>query len=209
MSQPLRSATRTETPATPALHALPAPHCPPPDELTPELSELICLVVEKEGISDASAGALAGVCRATLEAWKAEHADFAAALETARAQFELELVREIRRARKANGSLDWRAQAWLLLHLSADGIAKPGRAAKAPPAKPERAAAPNRAILPETPAAPPAPPVTAARENSANLPETPARPGASLRPGHAGAAGVQNTTILPETPNARAAAAVA
>src|SRR3954471_7665420 len=173
MSQPLRSANRTETPATPALHALPATHCPPADELTPELSDLICLVVEKEGISDASAGALAGVCRATLEAWKAEHPDFAAALETARAQFELELVREIRRARKANGSLDWRAQAWLLLHLSADGIAQPGRAAKAPPAKPKRVAAQTRAILPEPPPAPKAAPVTAARENSANLPETP------------------------------------
>src|SRR3954451_13742842 len=127
MSLPQRSAARTETPEIPALHALPAPHCPPANELPPELSELICLVVEKEGISDASAGALAGVCRATLEAWKAEHADFAPALETARGQYELERVRASRCARKLNGGLAWPTQAWMMPHLSADGSAKPAR----------------------------------------------------------------------------------
>src|SRR4051812_45564905 len=136
MSQPQRSASRTETPEKPALHALPTPRPPAEEELTREVSELICDIIKLDGISDASAGALAGVRRATLERWKAENEFFALELDRARAWFEMQLLRSIRTAQKSNGSCDWRAQAWLLLHPSPAGIVKPGRAAKSPPAKP-------------------------------------------------------------------------
>ncbi len=173
MANPQLSASLSETPEIPALHSLP----PPPrrarlDELTPELSDLICDCIRLDGVSDAAAGALAGIPSAILARWKAENEQFAADLQTARARFEVGLLRAIREARKANGERDWRAQAWLLRHTSSEGIVTPARPAKSRPAPPP-AAAQNCANRPETPAAPRA---GAPREHAPIVPETPAKP---------------------------------
>jgi hypothetical protein len=207
MSQPLRSASPSETPEIPTLHALPPPRPErKPEPLTPETSQLICELVRKEGISDRSAAALLLVSAATLAHWKEEDEPFARRLIAAREEFEMTLIREIRTARKADGSPDWRARAWLLKHTTAEGVVKAGRS-KATPAREESAPAQNRAILAETPPQPVAPPPNAARENRANLPETrvsPSRPASAMRavPGSAAATG-ENRTILAETPNSR------
>jgi hypothetical protein len=181
MSQPLRSASPSETPEIPTLHALPPP--PPqrkPEPLTPETSQLICELVRKEGISDRSAAALLLVSAATLAYWKEESELFARRLLAAREEFEMTLIREIRTARKSDGSPDWRARAWLLKHTTAEGVVKAGQP-KATPAKQQSDAAQNVAIRPETPSPNrPVPPLTVipgrvapAGENRANLAETP------------------------------------
>jgi len=183
MANPQLSASPSPSPEIPAFHALPPPPPPPRrarlDELTPKLSELICDCIRLDGVSDAAAGALAGVPSATLARWKAEDEAFALALQTARAQFEVGLMRAITDARKANGERDWRAQAWLLQHTSSEGIVTPARPAKSRPAPPATAAAQNCANRPETPAAPP---VGAARENAPSVPENPAKPRSSVQP---------------------------
>jgi hypothetical protein len=201
MSQPLRTASPSPTPEIPALHVLPPAR--PPEPLTPETSALICDLVRKEGISERSAAALLLVSAATLARWKDESELFALRLLAAREEFELTLIREIRTARKSDGSPDWRARAWLLKHTTAEGVVKAGPS-KAAPAKAESGAAQNRAIRPETPPAPP----QSARENRANLPETPAaspsRPAPSVPTGPgSGAPAGENRAILPETPKAR------
>jgi hypothetical protein len=199
MQQTQLSAAPSTTSKTPALHALPPP---PPrlDELTPEVAALICDVIRMDGLADHYAAALARVSRSTLAKWKEENESFSIALEEARAWYELGLLRAIKDARKADGTRDWRAQAWLLKHASADGFRKPARSAQteAP------AGAQKRAIRPETPAVPAATERRApssARENTANLPETPARPGgvtASPMTGRVAPAG-ENVSFRPET----------
>jgi hypothetical protein len=204
MSQPLRSASSSETPEIPTLHALPPP--PPerkPEPLTPETSQLICELVRKEGISDRSAASLLLVSAATLAHWKEESDLFARRLVAAREEFEMTLIREIRTARKSDGSPDWRARAWLLKHTTAEGVVRAGQP-KAAPAKAESAAAQNVAIRPETPARPAAPPANAARENGANRPKTPGRPAPAPR---SGAAVGEKRAILAETPESRPEAA--
>jgi hypothetical protein len=204
MSQPLRSASPSQTAEIPTLHALPPPpRQRKPEPLTPETSQLICELVRKEGISDRAAAALLLVSAATLADWKEEDELFARRLLAAREEFEMTLIREIRTARKSDGSPDWRARAWLLKHTTAEGVVKAGQS-KATPAKAESAAAQNVAIRPETPARPAAPPANTARENSANLAETPGRP--VTVPGNGAAAG-EKRAILPETPHSRAEAA--
>jgi hypothetical protein len=102
MSQPLRSASPSETPEIPTLHALPPPPRErKPEPLTPETSEIICEIVRKEGISDRSAAALLLVSASTLAYWKEEDELFARRLLAAREEFEMTLIREIRTARKA------------------------------------------------------------------------------------------------------------
>jgi hypothetical protein len=170
------SASPCETLNFPTLHALPSPLRV--EELTVELAGLICEVIKTEGLADQLAGALLGVSRELFLRWKAEDQGFALALEQARAWFELGLIREIKKARKSNGTPDWRAQAWLLKHATVEGFAKPARAAQERPAKPEPAAAQNRANLPETTAGPvrsPAPmagQMRPAGEKPTILPET-------------------------------------
>jgi hypothetical protein len=154
MQQARLSASPSTTAEIPPLCALPAPRLRRLDELTPELAALICDVIRLDGLADHFAGALAGVSRATLTKWKAEDEAFALALEAARAQFELGLLRAIRHARKSDGSPDWRAQAWLLTHASSDGFAKPAGAAKDRPAQEPNVAAQKCAILPEMPERP-------------------------------------------------------
>jgi hypothetical protein len=207
MAIPQLSASPSQTPEIPALHALPPPRRAPLAELTPELSELICDCIRLDGVSDAAAGALAGVPSATLARWKAESQRFALALEIARAQFEAELMRAIKNARKANGERDWRAQAWLLQHTSSEGVVAPARKAKASP-KPDTAAAQKCANRPETPAAPPA---GSARAHAPIVPESAAKPRPSVPPAaplpEKPAPAAQNTTILPETPKSHLAVA--
>jgi hypothetical protein len=178
------------------------------EELTPELQAVICDGIRLDGISDASAGALAGVPSATLARWKAENEDFALALEAARARYETGLMRAIKDARKANGSPDWRAQAWLLLHTSSEGIIKPARSAKGS-AQQATDAAQNCANRPETPKTPAHPPVDFARESAPKEPSvTPSRPlqPAAATPGSAVPA-APNATFLPETPKSHPVAA--
>ncbi|HEV7404571.1 MAG TPA: hypothetical protein VGO11_16640 [Chthoniobacteraceae bacterium] len=93
-----------------------------PSLFCPERTAAICAIIMKEGISDSAAGALAGVTASTLSRWKLEHEEFALELEVARALFEIDQVRAIRNARKRDGSVDWRAVAWLLKHSSPEGF---------------------------------------------------------------------------------------
>src|SRR4051812_15828743 len=124
MLQSKLSASPSETePQFATLHALPPPLRP--DELTPKIAALICDVIRLDGLADHLAGALAGVSRSTFERWRAEDAGFALKLEQARAWFELGLLRKINGACRSNGTPDWRAQAWLTKHATAEGFAKP------------------------------------------------------------------------------------
>jgi hypothetical protein len=172
MLQSHNSASSSQTAELPTF----APLLPPlrREELTAEVAGLICEVIKAEGIADHLAGALMGVSRDLFTRWRAEDEAFAMGLEQARAWFELGLMREIRKARKSNGTPDWRAQAWLLKHATAEGFAKPARAAQERPAQ-------KRANLPETPAA---------------------RPGAAPAPAERRAPTRENTSILPETRHA-------
>jgi hypothetical protein len=171
---------------------------------------LICDIVRHEGLADHYAGALLWVKRTTLERWKAENEHFALALEEARAEFTLALLRTIRQARKRDGTPDWRAQAWAMKH--AGDFPKPTTAAESRQEKEITGAPQKRAILAETPAIP-APAERSApgsmRENAAILPENAVRPGSApekMAPltGRIAPAG-ENASILPETrPTAQA-----
>src|SRR5947209_1969853 len=100
MQQPQRSASPSTNPENVGSQALPARRPVRLDELTPQVTALICEVIRLDGLADHFAGALVGVPRATLARWKAEDEAFAFALETARAEFELGLLRAIKGARK-------------------------------------------------------------------------------------------------------------
>src|SRR5258708_7306492 len=121
MTLPQRSAStepETET-SSPFPHLMPRPGRP--SLFCPERTAAICAIIMEEGISDSAAGALAGVTASTLSRWKLEHEEFALELEAARARFELEQVRAIRNARRRDGTVDWRAVAWLLKYSSPEG----------------------------------------------------------------------------------------
>jgi hypothetical protein len=193
MSLPHLSASSSSTPEIPTLRVLPPPLRA--EQLDAELAGQICEIIRIEGVADHHAGALLGVPQALFARWKAEDEGFALKLEEARAWFEIGLIREIKKARKSNGVPDWRAQAWLLTHATADGFAKPARATTGRAAK-EASAAQKRAILPETQAAP----TTASREDAANRPETAAPSGQAATPlaSRIAPAG-EMTSIRPET----------
>src|SRR4051812_37911866 len=131
MPQSKLSADASETePKSATLQALPPPLRP--DELTPAAAARICDIIRLDGLADHLAGALAGVARCTFERWRAEDAGFALKLEQARAWFEIGLINRINRACRADGTPDWRAQAWVLKHASSEGFAKPARPTKQP-----------------------------------------------------------------------------
>jgi hypothetical protein len=83
--------------------------------------------IRTEGISDSAAGMLAGVSTSSLSRWKQEHEELELLLGQARAQYELERLRQIRETVKRDGSPDWRAQAWLLQQSSPETYGAPSR----------------------------------------------------------------------------------
>ncbi|HEV7404842.1 MAG TPA: hypothetical protein VGO11_18010 [Chthoniobacteraceae bacterium] len=178
----LSASTETET-ETPYPYLMPRPGRP--SLYSPERTATICAIIIKDGISDSAAGALAGVTASTLSRWKLEHEEFALELEAARARFELEQVRAIRNARKRDGTVDWRAVAWLLKYSSPEGYGPASRRRKVREQDGRKAQEPERE-----------------REKCANVPETPG--GRASGPGHAAAtgarAGFENDAIVPETP---------
>ncbi|HEV7402538.1 MAG TPA: hypothetical protein VGO11_06420 [Chthoniobacteraceae bacterium] len=205
MALPKRSASTETTSATTTASPYPflLPRPGRPSLFNPERTAAICAIIHQEGISDSAAGALAGVTASTLSRWKAEHEEFALELEVARALFEVDQVRAIRKARKRDGSVDWRAIAWLLKYSSPEGFGPPSRRRKvkgaedeAPEAERAAEATPQQAQeqqeQPETP-----------REKCAILPEIPlagrGRPGERANGG--AMAPRENCATLPETPD--------
>jgi hypothetical protein len=130
MAQPQRSASTETATASPYPHPYLIPRPGRPSLYNPERTAAICAIIRAEGISDSAAGALAGVTASTLSRWKLEHEEFALELEVARALFEVDQVRAIRDARKRDGSVDWRAAAWLLKHSSPEGYGPASRRRK-------------------------------------------------------------------------------
>ena len=95
-----------------------------PSRRTSEIVAAICEHIRTEGMSDSAAGSFAGGSTTSLSRWKQDDEDFALGLERARAEFERACLREVREARKRDGSSDWRAYAWLLQNSSAEGYSR-------------------------------------------------------------------------------------
>ncbi len=98
-----------------------------PTKLTAALLKAMAAFIRLDGLSDSYAGLLAGISPSTLSRWKREHEEVEIALGQARAQYELERLRAIKSAVRKDGSVDWRAQAWLLQHSSPETYGSPSR----------------------------------------------------------------------------------
>jgi hypothetical protein len=98
----------------------PAPASPGrgrPTLYCPELIECLRVIVRELGCSDSAAAAHAGISVATISRWKEEHEGLALLLAQAREEFRAHTIAAIRRAELPDGRHDWRASAWLLIHL--------------------------------------------------------------------------------------------
>src|SRR4051812_14961009 len=98
-----------------------------PSLRTPETVLKICAAIRESGHTDTHAAALAGVSSSAVSRWRQEDEDFAVQLDTARAEYLDARLREIREARKRDGSLDWRAQAWLMQVAAPEVYGTPSR----------------------------------------------------------------------------------
>jgi hypothetical protein len=94
---------------------------------TPEIVTKICAAIRRNGHTDTHVAALVGVSSSTVSRWRQEDEEFAAQLDTARAEFLDARLEEIRALRKRNGSIDWRAQAWLMQAVAPEVYGTPSR----------------------------------------------------------------------------------
>jgi hypothetical protein len=87
----------------------------------------VCAVIREEGVSDGAAGARAGVAHTTLSRWKTQYEEAELELAKARALYELPRLQKIAQVRRKNGTLDWRAQAWLVKFAAPEEYGRPSR----------------------------------------------------------------------------------
>jgi hypothetical protein len=87
----------------------------------------ICALIRAEGCSDGAAGARVGVPHTTLSRWKAQNEDVVVELVKARALYQAPRLQKIEQARRKDGTLDWRAQAWLVKFAAPDQYGRPSR----------------------------------------------------------------------------------
>jgi hypothetical protein len=85
-----------------------------PSLKTPETVAKICAAIRAHGHSDSHAAARAGISSSAVSRWRQEDEEFAIQLDAARTDYLEARLEEIRALRKRDGSIDWRAQAWLL-----------------------------------------------------------------------------------------------
>ena len=135
--QPSFTAARSSTPLDtrhPALDTLPHPRHRRargrPTKYTEDLADAIYEAIRLYGHTDTAAAAKYGVRASTVSRWKRENEDFATDLEAARAEFKETILAEIRGATKRDGTLDWRAHAWILERTFPDEY---GRRTRKPP----------------------------------------------------------------------------
>jgi hypothetical protein len=98
-----------------------------PSLRTPEVVTKMCASIRENGHRDTHAAALAGVSSSAVSRWRQEDEEFALQLDTARAEYLEVRLKEIREMRKRDGSLDWRAQAWLLQVAAPEVYGPPSR----------------------------------------------------------------------------------
>ncbi len=98
-----------------------------PSLRTPDLVNKICAAIRRNGHTDTHAAALAGVSSSAVSRWRQEDEEFAALLDTARADFLDARLTEIRETRKRDGSPDWRAQMWLMQVVAPEVYGTPSR----------------------------------------------------------------------------------
>jgi hypothetical protein len=98
-----------------------------PSLRTPETVTKICAAIREDGHTDTHAAALAGVSSSTVARWREEDEEFAGQLVTARAEYLDARMKEIRGTRKRDGSIDWRAQAWLMQAVAPEVYGTPSR----------------------------------------------------------------------------------
>lgn len=95
-----------------------------PEEFTEELADAIYDEIRFYGHTDVAAAAKHGVSATSIAQWKYDQVDFATDLEAARAEFKERMVEEIRNAAKRDGTIDWRARAWLLERIYPNEFAR-------------------------------------------------------------------------------------
>src|SRR4051812_17267099 len=105
-------------PVPPPRHPFPAPAAPPtgpgrPSTQSPDKVHAVCTFIRLTGVSDTAAAALAGITRSTVSRWK-EDEEVEVLFNQARAQYLLPRLQQIGETKRADGELDWRAQAWLV-----------------------------------------------------------------------------------------------
>jgi hypothetical protein len=98
-----------------------------PSLRTPETVLKICAAIRQRGHSDTHAAALAGVSSSAVSRWRQEDEEFALLLDTARADYLDVRLQVINETRKRDGSLDWRAQAWLMQVAAPETYGTPSR----------------------------------------------------------------------------------
>jgi hypothetical protein len=87
----------------------------------------ICAAIREEGLSDGAAGARAGVPHTTLSRWKAQDEEVEMELVKARALYQCPRLEKIAQARRKDGTLDWRAQSWLVKFAAPEEYGRPSR----------------------------------------------------------------------------------
>ena len=87
----------------------------------------ICAAIRERGHSDTHAAAKAGVSSSAVSRWRQEDEEFAVQLDAARAEYLDVRLQVISETRKRDGSLDWRAQAWLMQMAAPDVYGPPAR----------------------------------------------------------------------------------
>ncbi|HEV7405532.1 MAG TPA: hypothetical protein VGO11_21485, partial [Chthoniobacteraceae bacterium] len=116
-----------------------------PSLRTPETVLKICAAIRQRGHSDTHAAALAGVSSTAVSRWRQEDEEFALLLDTARADYLDVRLQVINETRKRDGSLDWRAQAWLMQVAAPETYGTPSRRFSLARAKEEKECAEAKA----------------------------------------------------------------
>jgi hypothetical protein len=98
-----------------------------PSLKTPETVAKICAAIRAHGHSDTHAAARAGISASAVSRWRQEDEEFAIQLDEARTDYVEARLEEIRALRKRDGSIDWRAQAWLLQVAAPEVYGTPSR----------------------------------------------------------------------------------
>jgi hypothetical protein len=164
-----------------------------PSSYSPEKLAAICAVIFARGLSDTAAGALAGVKRSTLSRWKHQDEDIEIQLDLARAEFEAPRLEVINETRRKDGTLDWRAQAWLAKFAAPEVYGRPSRRRRL-----QNIRLPGHELLA----------AGTLCESVAFRPEIPTRSEARApRDASTAAGGLKSVTFRPETPASTAQAA--
>ena len=98
-----------------------------PSLRTPETVAKICAAIRERGHSDTHAAAKAGVSSSAVSRWRQEDEEFAVQLDAARTDYLDARLQAISETRTRDGSLDWRAQAWLMQVAAPEVYGSPGR----------------------------------------------------------------------------------